>query len=151
MADGALQYVLPHRPFALPVVDFTNEAEPAQAVDAWLVANNHQRMDLVRGPLVYANLLRTKRDEHLLAMTFHHLVIDGLSQELLLQELAADPDELVRYVGGVGQRPGPGDGVKVAVAHLEPGLNLLSSCHAWMSLPLRLEMRTRLPVSSSTR
>jgi len=88
--DGTYQYVLQQRQFELPVLDLTGQAGAAvdASIHAWLVANDHRRIDLSEGPLMYAHLLRTRPDERLLAMTFHHLAADGLSQVLLLQELS---------------------------------------------------------------
>ncbi|MGH9319357.1 MAG: condensation domain-containing protein, partial [Vicinamibacteria bacterium] len=50
--------------------------------------------DLGRGPLLRARLLRLSRDEHLLALTLHHIVSDGWSMNVLLQELGEIYDAL---------------------------------------------------------
>ncbi|MGA4029588.1 amino acid adenylation domain-containing protein, partial [Ralstonia nicotianae] len=88
-ADGEHQRVLPAVEVGLPVVDFSREADRDVAIGQWFVDNNHRPMDPGHGPLVRACLLRKAEAEHLLAITFHHVIIDGYSQEIVLQELAA--------------------------------------------------------------
>jgi acyl carrier protein len=43
--------------------------------------------DLAHGPLLRACLLRLGDDDHVLAMSFHHIVCDGWSHAVLLREL----------------------------------------------------------------
>ena len=43
--------------------------------------------DLAAGPAVRADLLRLGAEDHLLALTFHHLVFDGWSVSVLIREL----------------------------------------------------------------
>ncbi|MGA3954103.1 amino acid adenylation domain-containing protein, partial [Ralstonia nicotianae] len=88
-ADGEHQRVLPAVEVGLPLVDFSREADRDVAIGQWFVDNNHRPMDPGHGPLVRACLLRKGEAEHLLAITFHHVIIDGYSQEIVLQELAA--------------------------------------------------------------
>lgn len=88
-ADGEHQRVLPAVEVGLPLVDFSREADRDAAIGQWFVDNNHRPMDPGHGPLVRACLLRKGEAEHLLAITFHHVIIDGYSQEIVLQELAA--------------------------------------------------------------
>ncbi|WP_197336730.1 non-ribosomal peptide synthetase/type I polyketide synthase, partial [Ralstonia solanacearum] len=88
-ADGEHQRVLPDVAISLPVVDCSLEADRDAAIAQWFVDNNHRPMDPEHGPLVRACLLRKGEAEHLLAITFHHAIIDGYSQEIVLQELAA--------------------------------------------------------------
>lgn len=44
--------------------------------------------DLAHGPLMRAQLLRLTTEEHVLLLTFHHLIFDGWSQQHFLRELA---------------------------------------------------------------
>jgi amino acid adenylation domain-containing protein len=44
--------------------------------------------DLSRGPLLRATLLRTGDDEHMLLLTMHHIVTDGWSMGVLLDEMS---------------------------------------------------------------
>jgi len=45
--------------------------------------------DLGRGPLLRARLLRLSEDEHVLLLTAHHIVCDGLSLDVLVREVSA--------------------------------------------------------------
>ncbi len=45
--------------------------------------------DLVKGPLLRSALLKLNENEHVLIVTWHHIITDGLSQELLLSEWAS--------------------------------------------------------------
>ncbi|ACU38330.1 non-ribosomal peptide synthetase [Actinosynnema mirum] len=84
--DGVpLQRVAPSVVVALPVVDHTS---PERALrEAWRQAD--RPFDLAAGPLVRATLHRVGPERHLLALSWHHLVFDGWSQDLFLRELGA--------------------------------------------------------------
>jgi amino acid adenylation domain-containing protein/natural product biosynthesis luciferase-like monooxygenase protein len=47
----------------------------------------HHVFDLEKGPLIRVRLLRTAEREHLLLLTLHHIVSDGWSMGVILQEL----------------------------------------------------------------
>ena len=51
-----------------------------------------------RGPLLRALLVRLSREDHVLLLTAHHIVTDGWSMGMLVEELAA------RYAAGGGRR-----------------------------------------------
>jgi len=59
--------------------------------------------DLEKGPLVRAELLRVGDDDHLLVITAHHIVCDGWSWGVLINDLA------VLYRDGVGAALPPAD------------------------------------------
>ncbi|WP_426220365.1 non-ribosomal peptide synthase/polyketide synthase [Pseudomonas sp. DWRC2-2] len=46
-----------------------------------------QPFDLLRGPLLRAKLLRLSEDEHVLVLVQHHIVSDGWSMQLMVEEL----------------------------------------------------------------
>ncbi|MEV0677472.1 non-ribosomal peptide synthase/polyketide synthase [Actinosynnema sp. NPDC050436] len=88
--DGLpVQVVHPPYEVRLPVLDALPEVEP---------------FDLGAGPLFRPALVRTGPDEHVLALTMHHIVTDGWSGGVLLTDLAelyagGEPAEpAVRYV-----------------------------------------------------
>ena len=58
-----------------------------QSIGQQLDAVTGAPFDLVTGPALRADLLRVDAENHLLAMTFHHLVFDGWSVGLLMDEL----------------------------------------------------------------
>ncbi|HEX8245846.1 MAG TPA: condensation domain-containing protein, partial [Longimicrobium sp.] len=85
---GPVQVILPEAPFTLPV-----ETLPAgaggEALHRRLAAEGVRPFDLAGGPPFRALLLRTGDEEHVLLLTFHHIVSDGWSIQLLLRELSA--------------------------------------------------------------
>ncbi|WP_405924541.1 amino acid adenylation domain-containing protein [Streptomyces sp. NBC_00035] len=62
--------------------------DPAAAAATALRRASRARFDLARGPLLRVLVVRTADEEHLLLLTAHHLIADGWSFGLLLQELS---------------------------------------------------------------
>jgi len=87
--DGPVQRVEDPAPVPLPVIDLTVPPEVDQGLTGReIIAETVSgRFDLERGPLLRAKLLRTGDTRHLLVLVVHHIAIDGLSFDLLLQEL----------------------------------------------------------------
>jgi amino acid adenylation domain-containing protein len=75
---------------ALPRVDLAGLGESARQGEAVRLARWEagRPFDLARGPLFRTRLLRLGPREHLLLATFHHLVCDGWSLGLFLDELS---------------------------------------------------------------
>ncbi|MEU2874896.1 amino acid adenylation domain-containing protein [Streptomyces sp. NPDC007070] len=69
----------------LPVVDLTGRTE--DDVRSTVDRLTRAPFDLSRGPLVRAALLRHGPSDHTLVLTFHHIVVDGTSLEVLFEEL----------------------------------------------------------------
>ncbi|MEU5211497.1 non-ribosomal peptide synthase/polyketide synthase [Streptomyces sp. NPDC020742] len=92
--DGRpVQTVQPPAPVPLPLRDLTEESDgasgrsPAERLDEVLLAAYSRPFDLRTGPLLRALLVRTGPDEHVLLLTAHHIVTDGWSMGVLLDEL----------------------------------------------------------------
>ncbi|MGN9810002.1 amino acid adenylation domain-containing protein [Micromonospora sp. BQ11] len=77
--------------FPLRVVDLRHldADERGRALDAVLAEESGARFDLATGPLVRAAVVRLGADEVVLALTLHHIVADGWSIRLLLEDLIA--------------------------------------------------------------
>ncbi|MBC7574446.1 MAG: amino acid adenylation domain-containing protein, partial [Herminiimonas sp.] len=77
--------------FPLPLTDLT--ALPhgeREAKVQWLLEDESSApFDLARGPLVRAALVKLGEQEHVLAVTMHHIVSDGWSMGVLVKEVAA--------------------------------------------------------------
>ena len=71
-------------PFVLPAVEVAE-----QDLDARLDREAHRPFDLARDLPVRGALFRTGPEAHVLALTFHHVAVDGWSVGILLRELAA--------------------------------------------------------------
>ncbi len=73
--------------YELKVIDLTHDLNCETQVEA--KANHFQReIDPVNGPLVKLGLFKTKDGDHLLII-IHHLVIDGVSWRILVEDLMA--------------------------------------------------------------
>ncbi|MFJ2259112.1 non-ribosomal peptide synthase/polyketide synthase [Streptomyces sp. NPDC087844] len=99
-SDGRpAQTVRPAAPVPLPVAD-----TPSYALEAALLAEYERPFDLGAGPLLRALLLRESDTSHTLLLTAHHIITDGWSMGIVLEELCAVYDALAR---GAVPEPGP--------------------------------------------
>ncbi len=91
--DGEAAQVIapPHCGFTLTTTDL--RAVPDLERPATALRLSHEeaqaRFDLAAGPLIRGQLLQLAADEHLLLVTQHHIISDGWSIGLLVQELSA--------------------------------------------------------------
>ncbi len=76
---------------SLPLIDLSglDEAERMRRVQASERREVELPFDPVRGPLVRSTLCRLGPQDHLLLFTVHHLICDGWSQAVVLEELGA--------------------------------------------------------------
>ncbi len=85
--DGqALQRILPQQPLSLRRLDL--EGQAAEQVCAQREAEARQPFDLTQGPLLRVTLARLDDEDHQLWVTLHHIVADGWSLNILLDEFA---------------------------------------------------------------
>lgn len=84
------QVVLPAMALALPVVDLRGLAPQAreQEVARRLTEEARAPFDLATGPMLRAALLRLADDRYLWLYTVHHIIADGWSMGIVLQEVA---------------------------------------------------------------
>ncbi|MET9567516.1 condensation domain-containing protein, partial [Streptomyces tauricus] len=89
-ADGAAYQVIdPPSEFALPVVDVSGSKNPTVITRELLSADAVTPFDLANGPMIRATLIRLAQDEHVLALSTHHVVSDEWSDRILQRELLA--------------------------------------------------------------
>ncbi|MFA7238806.1 MAG: amino acid adenylation domain-containing protein, partial [Sulfuricellaceae bacterium] len=69
--------------------DLSAHDAPETALAAALEEHACHPFDLARGPLFEAHLFRLAPNEHRLLLKAHHIVVDGLSVNLIVQDLAA--------------------------------------------------------------
>jgi hypothetical protein len=86
-----VQIIAPVQIVSLPAVDLRELVEAEREIQAWwlIVEEERRPFDLTHGPLWRAILLQMKADEHVLLLTMHHIVSDGWSLGVLIQEMAA--------------------------------------------------------------
>jgi hypothetical protein len=86
----------------LPLVDLSG-LEASEREDAASRLSNEEAsrpFDLSRAPLVRARLFRISPSEHLLGLTLHHIISDGWSMSVLLQDLAEIYDAFTSGTSG---------------------------------------------------
>lgn len=101
--DGEELHIATQLELPCPLLDLSTLSEAAREadIDAALSDVVNQPFDLEHGPLVRTQLLRLASDRHLLIFTAHHIVCDGWSFGVIVQDLAA------LYTEQLGQGPGP--------------------------------------------
>ncbi|GAA5787517.1 amino acid adenylation domain-containing protein [Chitiniphilus shinanonensis] len=107
-ADGNVaQYVQPPEPLALALIDLADApaGQRRARADAAIQAQHDQPFDLTRGPLLRAALIRLDAAEHLLAVTVHHIAADGVSMQVMLDQLAERYLAHQAHAGGVALAP----------------------------------------------
>ena len=87
--DGDLSQVIePPAAVALAVLDLREQADPDAALADALQAAAGQAFDLYQGPLLRVTRVRLDEQRHALLLAMHHIVSDGWSMQILLDELA---------------------------------------------------------------
>jgi thioesterase domain-containing protein len=91
MVDGKLSQIIggPYS-VALPVKDLQNVPDAVNSAEAGRLIREHAayRMDLLNGPLLVLKLLKFAPRHHLLLVTMHHIICDGISLGVLLRDIA---------------------------------------------------------------
>ncbi len=101
LRDGRLaQIIEPALPVALPVVDLEPLAPEARRPRADELTRAHAafRFDLENGPLLVLKLLRFDAGHHLLLVSMHHIICDGISLGVLMRDMIAFYDAEFRRV-----------------------------------------------------
>jgi amino acid adenylation domain-containing protein len=106
---GDAAEVLPEIRLALPVEE-TDEAGLAAMVEE----DARTPFDLAEGPLVRARLARLSNDEHVLILACHHIVCDGWSGYILIEDVAAFYN--ARHAGGTAALSPPASFAAFAAA-----------------------------------
>jgi amino acid adenylation domain-containing protein len=85
------QIIHPPQPLSLPILDLSQSSEQEREAQARrLIAEEAQRpFDLSAGPLLRVTLLKQEEEQHVLLLTLHHIVFDGWSLGVLVEEVAA--------------------------------------------------------------
>ncbi len=85
-----VQVVLPADSLDLEFKDLGSLPRLQRQAEAKRIAarETQEVFDLGKGPLLRAVLFRLEKDEHVLLLLMHHIVFDGWSESILLQELS---------------------------------------------------------------
>ncbi|MBW4609145.1 MAG: amino acid adenylation domain-containing protein [Hassallia sp. WJT32-NPBG1] len=72
----------------LPIIDLTRiQNSASETVQKLILEEQQQPFDLSKGPLLRASLLKLAETEHILLFTMHHIVSDGWSLGVIIQEI----------------------------------------------------------------
>ncbi len=93
-----VQVVLPPAPVRLPVVELSALPPEEREAGVLRLAGEEARrpFDLARGPLLRATLVRLDAEDHAVFFTLHHVVSDGWSMGVLVREVSALYQALLR-------------------------------------------------------
>ncbi|WP_255581306.1 condensation domain-containing protein, partial [Caballeronia sp. dw_276] len=92
MIDGIpVQEIMDAVPALLRIEDLSGLAEPMRTTNLHELLSDEalEAFDLSAGPLMRARLFRLANDDHVVALTLHHIVSDGWSMGVLVREVVA--------------------------------------------------------------
>ncbi|WP_248277637.1 non-ribosomal peptide synthetase/type I polyketide synthase [Brasilonema sp. UFV-L1] len=98
-SQGNFQQILPSLKIDISLIDLSNAGDAPLGsrplgdrdfqVTQWFKQESLKPFDLTQGPLFRCYVLKLEEQLHLLVMTAHHIVVDGWSINVILQELGA--------------------------------------------------------------
>jgi amino acid adenylation domain-containing protein len=88
--DAPIQVISNDICLDIPVVDLQHLSEPEQTetVNKMAIAESQQPFDLAVAPLLRVQLLQRSRTAHVLLITMHHIIADGWSMGVFLDEFS---------------------------------------------------------------
>jgi hypothetical protein len=91
LEEKPVQLIAATRRLELPLTDLSDlTSQQREAETRRLILKAAlQPFDFARGPMLRASLLRLAADEHVLSLTMHHIVSDGWSMGVFVNEVAA--------------------------------------------------------------
>ncbi|WP_053213533.1 non-ribosomal peptide synthase/polyketide synthase [Pseudomonas sp. Q12-87] len=87
--EQAVQVIHPHLPLRIAVQTLPAGSSTRQddSIKAFVDAETARPFDLRQGPLLRVSLLKVGDDDHVLALIQHHIISDGWSMQVLVDEL----------------------------------------------------------------
>ncbi|MCW2121112.1 non-ribosomal peptide synthetase [Flavobacterium sp. 7A] len=87
--DGVYMTIYSYAPIEISTNDLSNlsEEEKRQAVEDYTSSDAHFIFDLVNGPLIKIGIVKLSGTKHNLVITAHHIICDGWSIGIMLQDL----------------------------------------------------------------
>ncbi|NJL04627.1 MAG: amino acid adenylation domain-containing protein [Chloroflexaceae bacterium] len=87
-ADEPIQQVHPHVTLVVPLTDLRGVCDQQAEMQRIVQPLIEQPFDLSQPPLTRGEIIQLADDHTVIAITHHHIIVDGLSVDLILQELA---------------------------------------------------------------
>ncbi len=84
------QLVNEHQRWELPTISLEplDKEEQDEVIRARYKGDAHTSFDLINGPLLRTRLIRLSNSEHVIIVTMHHIISDGWSMGVFIQEMA---------------------------------------------------------------
>ena len=125
----------------VPLIDFSGH-DAESRLTALMAEDARSPFDLFRGPLVRARIVKLAPKTHVLLVTAHHIVCDGWSMNLVLQDLAALYNA-ARAGRGADLPPCAGFGAYAQGRHRQPAPDMVAF---WRGLFAELPEPADLPL-----
>ncbi|WP_163266791.1 non-ribosomal peptide synthetase/type I polyketide synthase [Chelativorans alearense] len=81
--------IIPNFRISMEFKDYAGDPDPEAELEEIVAEEAYTPFDLVTGPLARTRLVRLAADRHVLVFTAHHIVCDGWSTNVIVEELAA--------------------------------------------------------------
>ncbi|MEO8041986.1 MAG: condensation domain-containing protein, partial [Acidobacteriota bacterium] len=82
-----VQVIAAKQTLPLEFVDLSGHIDKESESERIRVEEAHHTLDLLRGPLFKARLIRLEAEDHILLLTLHHIICDGWSNGVLVREV----------------------------------------------------------------
>ena len=84
------QFIIPNEAFdfSIDYLDLSQEDNTTSKLNGVIQTAVKQHFNLVTGPLLRVNLIKTKTQEHLLLFTMHHIICDEWSFKIIIEEVS---------------------------------------------------------------
>ena len=87
--SGQWQVVEPVTQVVLDIVDLSAQTDPHQAAREWMLTKSGALVNFSLDKLFHPTLLKLAPDQHILVLSAHHIISDGPSMGLVIQETLA--------------------------------------------------------------
>ncbi|WP_440069318.1 amino acid adenylation domain-containing protein [Tenacibaculum discolor] len=88
--DETKQYIIPAKDFLFTIdyIDINTSINNQLELNQYIETIINKPFDLVKGPLLRVNLIKTLEEEHLLLFTMHHIIADEWSFNIIIKEVS---------------------------------------------------------------
>jgi natural product biosynthesis luciferase-like monooxygenase protein/amino acid adenylation domain-containing protein len=84
--SGQWQVIEPITPVMLDIIDVSEQPDPHGAAREWMLAKSGELASFSRDKLFYPTLLKLAPEQHILVLWAHHIISDGPSMGIVIQE-----------------------------------------------------------------
>ncbi|HEX2962639.1 MAG TPA: condensation domain-containing protein, partial [Ignavibacteriales bacterium] len=77
-----------HNTFEIPIPEYSGNLSPQALIDEAISEEKNRKFNLAEDSLLRIKLLSIQKDDHVLLLTFHHIISDGWSIGIFIKELS---------------------------------------------------------------